>query len=68
MHDGWHVELTQFTARVYARSAIHYQGSQVVHKGGKGTVVTRIGSVSYVRWDWTGETYPADARQLGRLG
>lgn len=63
------MELTaQPSDRVYARSAIHYQGSRVIHKGGKGTVVTKIGSVAYVRWDWTGETYPASARQLGRLG
>jgi len=53
--------------RVYARDVIRYQGTTVIHKGGKGTVVHKVGDVPYVRWDWTGETYPADARQLGRL-
>jgi hypothetical protein len=55
-------------ARVYARAAIRYaSGAQVIHKGGRGTVVGVIGDVPYVRWDWTGETYPASVRQLGRL-
>ena len=54
-------------ARVYARSAIHYRGAPVIHKGGKGTVVGTLGTVRYVRWDWTGDTYPADARQLMEL-
>ena len=53
--------------RVYALRAIHYRGVTVIHKGGKGTVVHKIGDVPYVRWDWTGEVYPADARQLGRI-
>jgi hypothetical protein len=53
-------------ARVYAKDAIHYHGGvHVIHKGGKGTVVHVIGSSVYVRWDWTGETYPALACQLG---
>jgi len=52
-------------ARVYAINAIHYDGGvRVIHKGGKGTVVHVIGSSVYVRWDWTGETYPARACQL----
>ena len=56
-------------ARVYAKGAIHYHGGvTVAHKGGKGTVVHLLGQTPYVRWDWTGETYPADAQQLGRLG
>ena len=55
-------------ARVYARTAIRYHGGvQAIHKGGKGTVVRVLGSSIYVRWDWTGETYPAAARQLGGL-
>lgn len=56
-------------ARVYAKAAIRYHGGvDVIHKGGKGTVVHLLGQTPYVRWDWTGETYPADAQQLGRLG
>jgi|GEM_PF-1775054 len=56
-------------ARVYAKEAVHYPGGvEVIHKGGKGTVVHVLGATPYVRWDWTGETYPASARQLGRLG
>lgn len=54
--------------RVYAVDAIHYGGVRVIHKGGKGTVVRVLGGTPYVRWDWTGDTYPADARQLRRFG
>ena len=55
-------------ARVYAIETIPYHGTQVIHKGGKGTIVGLLDSVPYVRWDWTGETYPADVRQIRRIG
>lgn len=54
-------------SRVYAKRSVRYMGTTIIHKGGKGTVACLIGSVPYVRWDWTGETYPADAAQLGRV-
>lgn len=54
--------------RVYARIAIHYDGAPVVHKGGRGTVVHAIGAATYVRWDWTGDTYPTDRRLIRELG
>jgi hypothetical protein len=56
--------------RVYAKTAVQHRpsGTRVIHKGGKGTVVSVLGNTPYVRWDWTGDTFPADARQLGTLG
>lgn len=58
----------QTGARVYAKGPIRYHGGvDVIHKGGKGTVVHALGSTLYVRWDWTGDTYPTDAHHLGSL-
>lgn len=54
-------------ARVYAKRSIHYGGVTVIHKGGKGTVVQVLDGTPYVRWDWTGDTYPANAVQLNRM-
>ena len=54
-------------ARVYAKAAIRYRDVDVIHKGGKGTVVHVLDGTPYVKWDWTGDTYPARARQLGRI-
>jgi hypothetical protein len=53
--------------RVYAKVAIRYRDVAVIHKGGKGTVVQVLSGTPYVRWDWTSDTFPAYAGQLGRL-